>query len=166
MFRRGLSRRIVLGAITGILGAVAVSQGVLAAGPIIQPNYVPTVTVPAGAVCPFAFTVTPIVNRDTSKTWFDANGYPTRQIFTGHLVYQFSSGTASFVQNLSGPLFVSYYPNSSQPETMVFTGGQGGNPPTPDSNGAGRTVLQFDINGNLISATQVGTFSSICPALS
>jgi hypothetical protein len=80
-----------------------------------QPTYQGAITAPAGAVCPFQVTASPVKEALTVRYHYDAAGNVDGYQAKGLLIAQITNDEtgASVVRNLSGPGTVTFNPDGS-----------------------------------------------------
>ena len=122
--REGLHMRVRAG-LLAVLALFVLPTGVAAVGkperePLVYP---PSLVLPAGFACEeFDVQVDFLVNREFTKTFFDAEGNPIRSLVTGSLVVQLTNveDDISMVFNIGGPSHTIY--NSEGTVTQYFLG--------------------------------------------
>ena len=145
------------------------AQAVLAAKPDKAPlELPPSVEFAAGEACEFPLLVEFLANRGKTLTFYDEEGNAIRQIGTGTLkirVSNLADGSVPPLElNISGPIHTTLHPDGSA--TLVF-GGRGISlfPPGTFVLTAGRSVVQLDPEGEVISVTNMGFEQDLCVAL-
>ena len=145
------------------------AQAVLAAKPDRAPlELPPSLELAAGEACEFPLLVEFLANRGKTLTFYDNEGNAIRQIGTGTLKIRVTNladeSVAPLELNISGPLHTTLHPDGSA--TLVF-GGRGISlfPPGTFVLTAGRSVVELDAEGEVISVTNVGFEEDLCVAL-
>ena len=145
------------------------AQAVLAAKPDREPlELPPTLVFAAGEACDFPVLVEFLANRGKTLTFYDNDGNAIRQIGTGTLKIRVSNLADELVVpldlNISGPIHTTLHPDGSA--TLVF-GGRGISlfPPGTFVLTAGRSVVELDAEGEVISVTNFGFEQDLCVAL-
>ena len=145
------------------------AQAVLAAKPDNVPlELPPTLVFGAGDACEFPILVEFLANNGKTMTFYDNDGNAIRQIGTGTLKVRLSNladeAAAPLERNISGPIHTELHPDGSA--TLVF-GGRGISlfPPGTFVLTAGRSVVELDAAGEVISVTNVGFEEDLCVAL-
>jgi hypothetical protein len=122
--------------------------------------------------CDFDVLAHAIEDNVVSKTYFDDDGNPTRQIINGRLVVELTNLATekSIVYNLSGPVFVTFFEDGSLDVVLggrslsFFFPGEVEDLPLLFVN-SGQVTYHFDPEGNLVGAEQVGEIEDVCAAL-
>jgi len=150
------------------LGLVS-APAALAAKPDRAPlELPPSLELAAGEACEFPLLVEFLANRGKTLTFYDNEGNAIRQIGTGTLKIRVTNladeSVAPLELNISGPLHTTLHPDGSA--TLVF-GGRGISlfPPGTFVLTAGRSVVELDAEGEVISVTNVGFEEDLCVAL-
>ena len=145
------------------------AQAVLAAKPDRVPlELPPSLELAAGDACDFPILVEFLANNGKTLTFYDNDGNAIRQIGTGTLKIRVTNLAAepptSLQRNISGPIHTELHPDGSA--TLVF-GGRGISlfPPGTFVLTAGRSVVELDAAGEVISVTNVGFEEDLCVAL-
>jgi hypothetical protein len=146
------------------------AQAVLAAKPGMEPlELPPSLELAAGEACQdFPLLVEFLANRGKTLTFFDNEGNAIRQIGTGTLKIRVTNladeSVAPLQLNISGPIHIALHPDGSA--TLVF-GGRGISlfPPGTFVLTAGRSVVELDAEGEVISVTNMGFEEDLCVAL-
>ena len=145
------------------------AQAVLAAKPDKAPlELPPSLELAAGEACDFPLLVEFLANRGKTLTFYDNEGNPIRQIGTGTLKIRVTNladeSVAPLALNISGPIHITLHPDGSA--TLVF-GGRGISlfPPGTFVLTAGRSVVELDAEGEVISVTNMGLEEDLCVAL-
>jgi hypothetical protein len=163
--------KIVL--VAALAASLALPAAAAAAGQPTRtkiPDSLFTDSAPAGAVCPFAISVAPLVNNAYNLTYPpDANG-DVREIASGHAVVRLTNDETgkSIVPNTTGPQMTVIHPDGSETITL---GGPTllGNliPPVPGLVVVdGRTVIDQSPSGDQTLVSFTGTVTlDVCAAL-
>jgi hypothetical protein len=145
------------------------AQAVLAAKPDRVPlELPPSLELAAGEACEFPLLVEFLANRGKTLTFHDNEGNAIRQIGTGTLKIRVTNladeSVAPLELNISGPIHITLHPDGSA--TLVF-GGRGISlfPPWTFVLTAGRSVVELDAEGEVISVTNMGIEEDLCVAL-
>jgi hypothetical protein len=145
------------------------AQAVLAAKPDSEPlELPPSLELAAGEACEFPLLIEFVANRGKTLTFFDNEGSAIRQIGTGALKIRVTNladeSVAPLELNISGPIHIALHPDGSA--TLVF-GGRGISlfPPGTFVLTAGRSVVELDAEGDVISVTNFGFEQDLCVAL-
>jgi hypothetical protein len=145
------------------------AQAVLAAKPDRAPlELPPSLEFAAGEACEFPLLVEFLANRGKTLTFYDNEGNAIRQIGTGALKIRVTNladdSVAPLEFNISGPIHITLHPEGSA--TLVF-GGRGISlfPPGTFVLTAGRSVVELDAEGEVISVTNIGFEEDLCVAL-
>ena len=145
------------------------AQAVLAAKPDRAPlELPPSLELAAGEACEFPLLVEFLANNGKTLTFFDNDGNALRQIGTGTLKIRVTNladeSVAPLELNISGPIHITLHPDGSA--TLVF-GGRGISlfPPGTFVLTAGRSVVELDAEGEVISVTNMGIEEDLCVAL-
>jgi hypothetical protein len=145
------------------------AQAVLAAKPDRVPlELPPSLELAAGEACEFPLLVEFLANRGKTLTFHDNEGNAIRQIGTGTLKIRVTNladeSVAPLELNISGPIHITLHPDGSA--TLVF-GGRGISlfPPGTFVLTAGRSVVELDAEGEVISVTNMGIEEDLCVAL-
>jgi hypothetical protein len=157
----------------GLLFAAALvlvsAQAVLAAKPDKAPlELPPSLELAAGEACEFPLLVEFLANRGKTLTFNDSEGNAVRQIGTGTLKIRVSNladeSVAPLELNISGPLHTTLHSDGSA--TLVF-GGRGISlfPAGTFVLTAGRSIVELDAEGEVISVTNLGFEEDLCVAL-
>ena len=160
-------RRLLLSlAVLALL--VMPASSVFAAKPDRQPSSLPPfIDFAAGELCPFATRVEFFVNRQTDKFFFNSNGDLVRIISTGSLRARLTTPDdpdAVLEANISGPVHVRFHADGSQ--TVILSGRSGSPyPPGQLSLVSGRSIVEFDADGNFVSVTNIGHVTDPCAQL-
>jgi hypothetical protein len=161
-------RRIfcLLLAATLVLGS---AQAVLAAKPDRVPLELPSsLEFAAGEACEFPLLVEIRANRGKTLTFFDNEGNAIRQIGTGTLKIRVTNladeSVGPLELNISGPLHTTPHPDGSA--TLIY-GGRGISlyPPGTFVLTAGRSVVELDAEGSVVSVTNIGFEEDLCVTL-
>ena len=145
------------------------AQAVLAAKPDKAPlELPPSIELAAGDACEFPLLIEFLANRGKTLTFYDNEGNAIRQIGTGVLKIRVTNladeSVATLDLNISGPIHITLHPDGSA--TLVF-GGRGISlfPPGTFVLTAGRSVVELDAGGEVISVTNFGFEQDLCVAL-
>ena len=146
------------------------TQAVLASKPATEPlELPPSLELAAGEACQeFPLLVEFLANNGKTMTFFDNEGNAIRQIGTGTLKIRVTNLADESVLplelNISGPIHTALHPDGSA--TLVF-GGRGISlfPPGTFVLTAGRSVVELDAQGEVISVTNMGFEQDLCVAL-
>ena len=145
------------------------AQAVLAAKPDRDPLELPPfLEVAAGDACEFPILVEFLANGGKMLTFFDDEGNAIRQIGTGVLKIRVTNladaSVAPLELNISGPIHTTLHPDGSA--TLIF-GGRGISlfPPGTFVLTAGRSVVELDAEGEVISVTNMGFEEDLCVTL-
>ena len=156
----------LLFAATLVLGS---AQAVLAAKPDRVPlELPPSLEFAAREACDFSLLVDFLANGGKTLTFFDHEGNAIRQIGTGTLKIRVTNladaSVAPLELNISGPLHTTLHPDGSA--TLIY-GGRGISlyPPGTFVLTAGRSVVELDAEGEVISVTNIGTEEDLCVTL-
>ena len=128
----------------------------------------PSLQVAAGDTCEFPLLVEFLVNGGKILTFFDNEGIAIRQIGTGVLKIRVTNladeSVAPLELNISGPIHTTLHPDGSA--TLIF-GGRGISlfPPGTLVLTAGRSVVELDAEGEVISVTNMGFEEDLCVTL-
>ena len=118
--------------------------------------------------CEFPILVEFLANGGKILTFHDDEGNPIRQIGTGVLKIRVTNladeSVAPLELNISGPIHTTLHPDRSA--TLVF-GGRGISlfPPGTFVLTAGRSVVELNAVGQVISVTNMGFEENLCVAL-
>jgi hypothetical protein len=164
-------------AIAAMAGSVclALTAGAAASPPVHEePVPIPPTTYPAGFVCSFPLTVTPLVERQSTTVFFDREGNVDRIQFAGALVLRFtneSPGGGSVDLNVSGPGKLTFAPNGNLVADAHGTGSFLLFPGDIGPNGtvgpgalfvAGHSKFHLTPTGQLVIDSIVGRTRDIC----
>jgi hypothetical protein len=145
------------------------AQAVLAAKPDREPlELPPSFEFAAGEACEFPLVVEFLANRGKTLTFFDNEGNAIRQIGSGTLKIRVTNladdSVASLELNISGPLHIALHTDGAA--TLVF-GGRGISlfPAGTFVLTAGRSVVELDAAGEVISVTNFGFEQDLCVTL-
>ena len=146
------------------------AQAVLASKPATEPlELPPSLELAAGEACQeFPLLVEFLANNGKTMTFFDNEGNAIRQIGTGTLKIRVTNLADESVLplelNISGPIHTALHPDGSA--TLVF-GGRGISlfPPGTFVLTAGRSVVELDVLGQVVSVTNMGFEQDLCVAL-
>jgi hypothetical protein len=145
------------------------AQAVLAAKPDREPlELPPSLELAAGEGCEFPVLIEFLANRGKTLTFFDNDGNAIRQIGSGTLKIRVTNladdSVAPLELNISGPLHIALHPDGSA--TLVF-GGRGISlfPTGTFVLTAGRSVVELDAAGEVISVTNFGFEEDLCVTL-
>ena len=146
------------------------AQAVLASKPATEPlELPPSLELAAGEACQeFPLLVEFLANNGKTMTFFDNEGNAIRQIGTGTLKIRVTTLANESVLplelNISGPIHTALHPDGSA--TLVF-GGRGISlfPPGTFVLTAGRSVVELDVLGQVVSVTNMGFEQDLCVAL-
>jgi hypothetical protein len=122
--------------------------------------------------CDFDVLAHTIEDNVVSKTYFDDDGNPTRQILNGRLVNELTNLETgkSIVYNISGPGFITFFEDGSVDFVLggrsatFFFPGEVENLPLLFVN-SGQVTMHFDPEGNIVGVEQVGEVEDVCAAL-
>jgi hypothetical protein len=122
--------------------------------------------------CDFDVFAHTVEDNAFSKTYFDDDGNPTRQIITGRLVVELTNleTEKSIVYNISGPVFITFSEDGSADvvlggrSLLFFFPGEVEDLPLLFVN-SGQVTLHIDPDGNIVGVEQVGDVEDICAAL-
>ena len=161
-------RRVYALALAAVLVLLS-AQAVLAVKPDrVALELPPSLELAAGEACEFPLLVEFLTNRGKTVTFFDSQGNAIRQIGTGALkirVTNLADGSVTPLElNISGPIHITLDEDGSA--TLVF-GGRGISlfPPGTFVLTAGRSVVELDATGQVISVTNMGFEEDLCLAL-
>jgi hypothetical protein len=148
---------------------MASAQAVLAAKPDRVPlELPPSLEFAAGEACEFPLLIEFLANGGKTLTFFDNEGNAIRQIGTGTLKIRVTNladaSVAPLELNISGPLHTALHSDGSA--TLVF-GGRGISlfPVGTFVLTAGRSIVELDAEGEVISVTNLGFEQDLCVAL-
>lgn len=132
---------------------------------------------PAGDItisgsCDFDVFAHTVEDKAVSKTYFDDDGNPTRQIINGRLVVELTNLETgkSIVYNVSGPGFITFFEDGSLDvvlggrSLLFFFPGEVEDLPLLFVN-SGQVTLHLDPEGNIVGVEQVGEVEDVCAAL-
>ena len=151
---------------------VAAALPAAADGPTKAPVNNTAAVLPAGSFCPFEIDLSFPVDKETIKTFNDANGNPVRALVNGRLVATFTAvfangSTKAVTLNISGPGEIVYNPDGSQ--TITFEGNsalfilQNGQPTFVKISGRVVTLVPAgSLTGLGIVATAAGRMANVC----
>jgi hypothetical protein len=129
------------------------------------------ITAPAGVVCPFQVTASPVREDLRVRYHYDAAGNVDGYEATGQLIARITNDEtgASVVRNLSGPGTVVLYPEGSYDATaggnfLIFFLAQD-NPSHQLLLISGRTVLHGDASGAKTLVSHEGQVENLCDTL-
>jgi hypothetical protein len=155
-------------------GLAAVGAGAAAEGNGYGPweaTYQGPITAPAGAVCSFSVTASPVREDLRVRYHYDAAGNVDGYEATGQLIARITNDEtgASVVRNLSGPGTVTLYPDGSYDATasgnfLIFFLAQD-NPSQQLLLLSGSTVLHGDANGVKTLVSHEGQVENLCDTL-
>jgi hypothetical protein len=129
----------------------------VAAAPPVRED-VPLEPLVLEGICPFDVLIEPLTNRETLTTFFDQAGNPRLSLVTGALkvrLTNLSTGkTVDLTQITEGPWLIFFppdtFPGTPDPQLLFIRG---------------RTVTQFDPEGNPTLISLKGHVEDICAAL-
>jgi hypothetical protein len=136
-----------------------------------EPTYQGAITAPAGVVCPFQVTASPVRENLSVQYHYDAAGNIDGYRAKGQLIARITNDETgkSVVRNLSGPGTVTFYPDGSY--DAVASGGflifflPGDNPSSQLLLLPGHTVLHGAADWTKTLVSHEGTAENLCETL-